>query len=206
MTDITADRLSRPTTAFADQSLLARGPLRAMARVLHEQAAGGDQRALVLIDDATGGPIDLELQGTREEMELRLVARARADAFRAEADHAPRVRGRPRMGVVPREVTLLPRHWEWLAAQRGGASAALRRLVDDARRADDGRATSRAAAQQAAFTFMGDMAGDAPGYEEAIRSLFAGDLDRMEAQMQQWPSDVRDHALRLARGADPHTT
>ena len=111
--------------------------------------------------------------------------------------------GRPKLGVVAREVTLLPRHWDWLAAQPGGASVALRRLVEDARRvsASDDR---RRAAQEAAYRFMQAMAGDQPGYEDATRALFAGDVARFEERTAAWPEDVREHASLLAADAFSH--
>jgi hypothetical protein len=96
---------------------------------------------------------------------------------------------------VAREVTLLPRHWDWLAKQPGGASVALRKLVEDARR--DGRGDRRAR-QEAAFRFMAALAGNAPGYEEATRALFADDAAAFDAHSRLWPADVRDHARRLA--------
>ena len=108
--------------------------------------------------------------------------------------------GRPRLGVVPREVTLLPRHWDWLAAQPGGASITLRRLVDAARKVsveDD----ARRAAQETAYRFMQAMAGDLPAYEEAIRALFAGDFGGFEGHVAHWPDDVREHAALLAADA-----
>ena len=97
-------------------------------------------------------------------------------------------------------MTLLPRHWDWLAAQRGGASATLRRLVEDARRAGPG-AEARHQGQEALNRFITAMAGDAPGYEEATRALFAGDAARFDAETQAWPADVRAHALKLAAAA-----
>jgi hypothetical protein len=94
-------------------------------------------------------------------------------------------------------VTLLPRHWDWLAAQPGGASVALRRLVEAARRDGDAAARRRRAGE-AAFAFMTAMAGDRPGYEEAVRALFAGDGARFAAETAAWPADIRDHAALLA--------
>ncbi len=75
----------------------------------------------------------------------------------------PRGRGRPKLGVVAREVTLLPRHWDWLNAQPGGASVALRKLVEQARRAN-GDADRARAAREAAYHFMSAMAGDLPAF------------------------------------------
>ena len=91
--------------------------------------------------------------------------------------------------MVAREVTLLPRHWEWLARQPGGASITLRRLVEAARKGDTGAADARARTE-AAYRFMAAMAGDLPGFEEAARALFAGDRARLEIHMSQWPPDI----------------
>jgi hypothetical protein len=112
----------------------------------------------------------------------------------------PRRRGRPSLGVVAREVTLLPRHWEWLSSQPGGASVALRKLVEDARRANEGRDRVRLA-RESAYRFMMAMAGNEPGYEEALRALFSGEYGRLEGLTAGWPEDVRAHALRLAARA-----
>ena len=108
--------------------------------------------------------------------------------------------GRPRLGVVAREVTLLPRHWDWLNDQPGGASAALRRLVDQARKANAGRDRIRRA-QEATYRFMSAMAGDEPGFEEATRALFAGRPAVFDALTDAWPPDVRDHSRKLAAPA-----
>jgi hypothetical protein len=104
--------------------------------------------------------------------------------------------------VVAREITLLPRHWDWLAQQKGGASVAIRRLVDEARRNGEDGDRIRPA-QEAAYRFMSTMAGNRPHYEEAIRALFANDADRFETLIAEWPADVRDHAARLAKPAFP---
>jgi hypothetical protein len=114
----------------------------------------------------------------------------------------PRRRGRPKLGVVAREVTLLPRHWEWLNAQPGGASVALRKLVEAARRANGDKDRSRAA-RDAAYHFMSAMAGNLPQFEEACRALFAGDHRRFTTLIAAWPGDVRDHIIRLACNRDP---
>ncbi|RKP59042.1 DUF2239 family protein [Pararobbsia silviterrae] len=115
----------------------------------------------------------------------------------SEAGAEPRGRGRPKLGVVAREVTLLPRHWAWLAAQPGGASVALRKLVEEARRAREAD-DARRAAKDRAYHFMSAIAGDLPGFEEAIRALYADDRARMDALIVDWPDDIRDHARALA--------
>jgi uncharacterized protein len=116
----------------------------------------------------------------------------------------PRTRGRPKLGVTAREVTLLPRHWEWLAEQPGGASVALRKLVEAARKADNGQAARQA--QAAAWRFVSVLAADARGLEEAGRALFAGDRAGFERHSTDWPPDVRRHAAELAAPAFLETT
>jgi uncharacterized protein len=118
----------------------------------------------------------------------------------AIAEGDPRGPGRPRLGVVAREVTLLPRHWDWLSSQPGGASVALRKLVEQARFANQGR-DRRRRAQEAAYRFLSAMAGNEPGFEEAIRALFASKRERFNQMVKPWPRDVRDHAKKLAAAA-----
>lgn len=180
-------------TAFAGQRLLVRGPLPDVALAVKEELEARAGTAVLAFDDATGRVVDLDLRGGNEDVIERFGLRLGSP----EADDTVKPgRGRPRLGVVAREVTLLPRHWDWLAAQPGGASQALRRLVDQARAADEGR-SARRAATDAAYRFMAAMAGDLPGFEEASRALFAGDEGRFRAEAAGWPADVRDHALRL---------
>lgn len=173
-------------TAFAGPRRIAAGLLTDVA-VSAKAALTADPLATVLVfDDATGRVIDLDLRGGAEEVATRYAPAA-----------VPRSRGRPRLGVVAREVTLLPRHWEWLNAQPGGASQALRRLIDEARRADNGR-TVRRQAQETAYRFMSAMAGNFAGFEEASRALFADDRPGFEAETASWPEDIRLHARQLA--------
>ena len=136
-------------------------------------------QAGVLVFGPDGGAVDFDLSGG---------AQALADRLAGPAD-APRGRGRPKLGVVAREVTLLPRHWEWLAGQPGGASVALRKLVEAARRAAEGPDRIRAA-RATTYRFASAMAGDLPGFEEAMRALFAGDDAAFEARIQAWPHDI----------------
>jgi hypothetical protein len=110
-------------------------------------------------------------------------------------------RGRPRLGVSAREVTLLPRHWDWLSAQPGGASAALRRLVEAAARAPESPEAARRRAADAACAVLNALAGDAPGAEAVVRALYAGDLGAFSCETAAWPEDVRDYLARLATPA-----
>ena len=206
--------LSRPCTAFDGDRLLAAAPLIEVALAVKTATEGGAARTVLTFDDATGAIVDLDLRGSKADFIARLSLRAGQAAARPGAKPAlspgddggapcaSRGRGRPRLGVVAREVTLLPLHWEWLAAQPGGASVMLRRLVEKARRADGGQSQARAA-QAAAYRFMAAMAGNLPGFEEATRALFAGDRERFERQIAAWPADLRTYALKLAWAPEP---
>jgi hypothetical protein len=195
-------------TSFREEQRLAAGSLQEVALAARAALAQDETQSILTFDDATGSVVDLDLRGDAEAVAFRY-AEADLHSERAESDAAaetaPRGRGRPRLGVVAREVTLLPRHWDWLAGQSGGASTTLRRLVDEARRADGGRGRARAA-QEAAYRFMSAMAGNRPGFEEASRALFAGDRARFAIEIAGWPADIRDYASRLgwtAEEADP---
>ena len=124
------------------------------------------------------------------------------DSPATDAPPAPRSPGRPKLGVVAREVTLLPRHWEWLAAQPGSASVTLRKLVEAARKASTDADLMREA-RDATYRFTLVMAGNEVGFEEATRALYAGDRERFEYHLASWPADVRDHALRVSAHAFP---
>jgi hypothetical protein len=187
--------------AFDGDRLIAAGALRDVAGAA-KQALGRDTAASILIfDGRTSAPIEIDFRGPIEDVLARLPASATSEA-EVEDPPAPRGPGRPKLGVVAREITLLPRHWEWLARQPGGASVAIRKLVDQARRTAEDSDRIRAGAE-AAYRFMSAMAGNRPHYEEAIRALFAGDADRFQRLIAEWPGDIRDHALRLAMQAFP---
>lgn len=152
---------------------------------------------ILIFDDDSSELVELDLRGTAEEVRRRYEEEERVEG---EELTPPRRRGRPALGVVAREVTLLPRHWAWLSSQPGGASVALRKLVEDARRANEWRDRVRRA-RESAYRFMSAMAGNEPGYEEALRALFSGDYGRLESTTAGWPEDVRAHALQLAARA-----
>ncbi|HDR9503442.1 DUF2239 family protein [Burkholderia cepacia] len=205
---MTTSTLLPSYTVFDGHRRLATGPLVSVALAARE---AGDAAAgtILIFDDATGRSIDLDLRGTPDEIRARFAPPSGDDASAAVGEPAgagePRGRGRPKLGVVSREVTLLPRHWEWLAAQPGGASVALRKLVEDARRTHAAADRLRDA-QARAYHFMSAMAGDLPGFEEAARALYANDLARLAGLIAGWPDDVRDHALALACGDLPPST
>ncbi|MBR1131275.1 DUF2239 family protein [Bradyrhizobium iriomotense] len=182
-------------TAFVGQRRLASGPAGEVALAVKRATQPLDQ-PVVIFDDGTGRSIDFDLRGDDREMLARLEKLA-PPPTETEAPAEPRGRGRPKLGVVAREVTLLPRHWEWLNAQAGGASVALRKLVDEARRASGDKDRARQA-RDAAYHFMSTMAGDLPQFEEASRALFADDRRRFAGLIADWPTDIRDHIVKLA--------
>jgi len=187
--------------AFAGARRLAFGDLRDVALEAKEFVDRKGESPLLVFDAVTSEPVDFDLRGTREDVLRRLPCVANKERAASEAGGAqPRSPGRPKLGVVAREVTLLPRHWEWLGAQPGGASAALRRLVETARR-ERASADRLREARESTYRFMSAMAGNEVGFEEAARALFAGARERFEALIQPWPSDVREHLGGLAAAA-----
>jgi hypothetical protein len=180
--------------AFAGQTRIAEGDLADVARAVRVHLDTGEPVPIAVLDARTSAPVDLDLRGTPDEAADRAEAMLAAQTAAAERS----ARGRPRLGVVAREVTLLPRHWDWLNAQRGGASVTLRKLVDAARK--QGRANERTQRlQDVTYRFLSAVAGDLPGFEETARALYAWDLERLEALIADWPPDVREHTLRLLR-------
>ena len=187
------------------------------AKIALDQAAGQRTPAPVLVfDDATGEVIELDWRGTVAEFKARFELLHPALGPTETAGHLPmsdslktgnatlcgsaRGPGRPRLGVVAREVTLLPRHWDWLFAQPGGASVALRKLVEGAKRASETLDRVRDA-RAASYKFMSTIAGHEPGFEEAGRALFAGDPARFEERIAEWPVDVQCHLKKLLMDA-----
>lgn len=189
-----------PVTVFDGSRRIGAGPLAPVVGELVRYLAQAPQAALAVFDDATGERLELDLRGTESQAVQRLApAPSAPDPDTAEPAPVARGPGRPRLGVVAREVTLLPRHWEWLAEQPGGASVTLRKLVEAARRSQETADRTRRA-QEAAYRFMLSMAGDAPGYEEALRALYAGDAAQFDQHVAAWPEDVRAYARQLAFG------
>jgi hypothetical protein len=166
--------MTSTVTAFLNDEVIAAGPRQEVTRDLEERHPD-DQGAIIVIEDDTGRVTDLDYR----------------DAL---ASRQPRARGRPKLGVRAKEVTLLPRHWEWLAAQRKGASATLRRLVDEAQRQ---QGADPRVQQDAAYRFMQALCGDRPGYEEALRALYQDDRQRFRACIAPWPKDIRAYLAGL---------
>jgi hypothetical protein len=186
--------------AFEGSRRIAAGELHQVALKTKEVLDRNQDAPVLIFDESTSEAIEVDFRGTAQEVFERLTTPGVASSV-YQPSPAPTIQrgpGRPRLGVVAREVTLLPRHWEWLNSQPGGASVALRKLVDEARRvrADGDR---KRQSQEAAYRFIHTMAGNAPHFEEATRALFAGNVARFDELIEGWPADVRDHARKLAR-------
>lgn len=174
-------------TAFEGSRRIVSGEIADVALKVKELVDRGEQAPVLIFDDDTSQLVEIDFRGAAEDV----LARLRPSA------EAPRGPGRPKLGVIAREVTLLPRHWEWLASQPGGASVALRKLVERARGANQSQDRIRVA-RESAYRFMSAMAGNEPGFEEATRALFAGKRERFEEETTGWPVDIQAQARRLA--------
>jgi len=188
-------------TAFAGHQRIASGELRHVALKAKQVFDIGTGQPILIFEDVSGKVVELPLELPAADLLRTLSATPAGDATPTPVP--ARGPGRPRLGVVAREITLLPRHWDWLAAQPGGASVALRRLVEGARKLTTG-GDRRRVAQEVAYRFMHALAGDLPHYEDATRALFAGDFTHFEDALAHWPEDVRDHASLLAADAFVH--
>jgi hypothetical protein len=185
-------------TAFDHDRLVGSGSYVQMALKLKQYARSRSDASILIFDDSSGKQIDFDLRGSDEDIRSRLTPES--PATEPETRRGP---GRPKLGVVPREITLLPRHWEWLAEQPGGASVTLRRLVEVARRAGPTSKERLRKVQERTYNFMSAMAGNYPGFEEASRALFANNMSRFNEIIEPWPNDVRDHLLRLSTDDQP---
>lgn len=174
-------------TAFAGHRLIASGTPREVVGAVKAAVEAGER--VLVFDDADARPVEFDLRGDLETVLARLAP---------PVEELKRGPGRPKLGVTAREVTLLPRHWDWLAGQPGGASVALRKLVEAALREAEGPDRVRKG-REAAYRFMTAVAGDLPGYEEATRRLFAGDAAGFDAAVEGWPEGVRGYAAGLVR-------
>ncbi len=173
-------------TAFEGMRRIASGPLPDVVRCA-KPIADRAKKPILIFDDRTSQPVEVDFRGSVDEAVARVTPQESA---------APGP-GRPKLGVVGREVTLLPRHWEWLNSQSGGASVALRKLVDEARKTSEENDRARVS-RDAAYRFLSAIAGNLPGFEEATRALFAANRGKFKREMAEWPEDIRDHALKVA--------
>jgi hypothetical protein len=183
-------------TAFAGATRIVRGPLPAVVVAVHAWLAKGGEPVL-LFDDRSGRQVDLDLRGTQEEALARLDDAPWLQGW-PDPEEKRQGPGRPKLGVVSREVSLLPRHWDWLNDQRGGASATLRKLVETQLRREWAPFQARRA-HDALSKFLWNMAGNLPDFEEASRALTRREYERLDALIAAWPPDIRDHVRELVQ-------
>jgi hypothetical protein len=187
-------------TAFQGQQRIASGDLLTVARSAKAVIDRVEHASILIFENATSRQIEINFRGTPDDVLNRLAAKQQDEtAKHSETVEEPKA-GRPKLGVVAREVTLLPRHWEWLASQPASASVTLRKLVEEARQSSVEKDKARLA-QEAANRFMMIMAGNLPGFEEASRALYRKDKEKFEQSIADWPVDIRDHVQALANGA-----
>ncbi len=186
-------------TAFAGSQLIASGDIQTTLTATKHRIDAGETEPVLIFEDHTGAQIDFDWRGNVEDVLARL---AEHPLFAAQlgTEAGRSGPGRPKLGVVSREVSLLPRHWEWLETQKGGISGALRRLVDEARKNEPPEVEEQRW-RDAIGRFIWTMAGNLPGFEEASRSLFANDYPKFESQIEAWPKDIREHIQGLVRRA-----
>ncbi len=185
--------------AFSGPHRIALGSLQEVAIATKRELEQGPRGRLALYSERTGSPFDIDLRGDESEMLQRLAKHPLAPSPAVE-EPVKRAPGRPKLGVVSREVSLLPRHWDWLRQRRGGASAALRELVDEARLKKAPEDQARRSVD-ATHNFMWDIAGDQPNFEEASRALFAKDFEQFDLHTAKWPVDIQDQLQRFTAPA-----
>ncbi len=178
-------------SAFDGHQLLFKGAFSEVVLKIKKRIGKDSNSSILIFSDATGKTMDFNFQGTEKDILKRL------EVFVTEKSQPLEGPGRPRLGVVSREISLLPRHWEWLASQPGGASATLRKFVDaEMRKSSDGPSVQQA--QERAYKFMNVMAGDLEGYEDALRALYRKDKKQFTASIKNWAPDVKTYVVELA--------
>lgn len=182
----------RSCTVFENDEVLLRGSETEVRQAVRRARAVRPLGKLIAFFDDNG-----------EDFEVEYVPPGTADAIPEPLveENLVRKAGRPRLGVVAREVTLLPRHWEWLETQPSGPSAALRRLVESARR-DSAPADRTRRSVEATYRFLYTMVGNTAFFPELCRALFRRDWERFDAQLGSWVAwELGEYARMLSRPA-----
>ncbi|MCU6353618.1 DUF2239 family protein [Morganella morganii] len=189
--------MNKTLTVFTQNRKIAAGSLADVIRTI--KALPVTPEALFIFDDQTGTRLEIDFSGEANAVYASAVQTYPEFHDNSASENTPEIkqRGRPKLGVISKEVTLLPRQWEWLASQRGGASATLRRLVDEAKKATTAVEQQRKIIESA-YKFLSEMAGNLPDYDECLRALFANDAATFEKLTRTWPQDIREHAIKMA--------
>ena len=178
-------------SAYGPTSCIGQGELTDVALAAHRFLRTHPDQSALILQDSTCQIIDLDLSGDEALLERK-------------ANHYP-IRSQAPVpdskDPITGEITLLPRHWQWLAEQGGNASATLRRLIDEARRDPKQKADNECRRrQQLTYRFCQALCGDFQGYEDALRALYAADKDSFKTHISTWPADF---ALRAEALAEP---
>jgi hypothetical protein len=184
-------KMDRTCTAFAGTKMVASGDILHVAVKVKKYLKDDGKENILIFDDVTSAQVELDLRGSLEAVTKRFEALVEPE----DKKSGP---GRPKLGVVSKEVTLLPQHWEWLALQPGGASVTLRKLIEEAKKKNFAKDQIRQA-QDAVYKFMHAMAGDLPNYEEALRAMYAYDSKKFKKMIADWPKDIQEHILKVGR-------
>ncbi len=187
-------RADRSYTGFLGSRLVASGDILSVAIKIKKSLRLEVKLQVFIFDDLTGDQAEVDFRGDLDQMKTRLQTQVDEQTIKKSGP------GRPRLGVISKEITLLPEHWEWLAIQPGGASVTLRKLIEEAKKKNTQRDQIRQA-QDRAYKVMMVLAGDRVGYEEALRALYQGNRQAFQSQIESWPSDIREYTLALAREA-----
>ncbi len=179
-------------TAFDGHKLFHQGPLDEVVLKIKKHLGKEDTTSILIFSDETGRTIDFNFQGALKDVQKRLEVFVTQDAPKEVSGP-----GRPKIGVTSREISLLPQHWEWLATQQGGASAVIRKLVDEAKRKSSTNPSAKQI-QEKVHRFMSSLGGDLPGFEEALRALYRKDKKHFSKEIEAWPHDLKDHVNTLA--------
>lgn len=179
-------------TAFEGNKQIFQGPLSDVVLKIKKRLGKEENSSILIFSNSSGKTIDFNFHGHERDVQRRLEVYVTEEA--PTENTGP---GRPKLGVISREISLLPRHWEWLATQTGGTSATLRNLVEEAKK-KSANGNQIKQAQERTYKFMSAIAGDFEGYEEALRALYKKDKKNFLAQIQSWPCDVKDHAIEMA--------
>ncbi|MBC7539648.1 MAG: DUF2239 family protein [Bacteriovorax sp.] len=180
-------------TAFDGHKLFGQGDLSEIVIKIKKQLGKSDNASIIIFSDNTGKVFDFNFQGTLSDVKKRLDMYIQTEVPEVNAGA-----GRPKLGVISREISLLPQHWEWLATQPGGSSSTLRKLVDEAKKKTSGGPSIKQT-QEIVHRFASAMAGDFEGFEEALRALYRKDKGLFHAQMKNWPEDIRDYIIELSK-------
>ena len=186
-------------TVFDGPKLILQGSLSDVIVRVKKRMGKIENSSFLICNDSNGQTLDFNFQGSEKDVLKRLetFVSPQPAISKNKETVGP---GRPKLGVVAREVSLLPRHWEWLALQEGGASVTIRKLVDEAKK-KFAEGSSVKQAQERVYKFMSVMAGDLEGYEEALRALYKKDAKKFALEIQAWPEDIKKHTVDLSKAA-----